>query len=97
MASQKILQIINPAKAGSQVLYYWIPTFVGMTKKLYLNPTRTSRNQEPDIQTMLKIPQLVRVQGVFFNKLYPFCVEFYSLVTKPYSIFFIKILSCHYI
>jgi hypothetical protein len=33
---------------------------------------------------MLKIPQLVRVQGVFFNKFYPFCVEFYSLVTKNY-------------
>jgi hypothetical protein len=31
---------------------------------------------------MLKIPQLVRVQGVFFIKFYPFCVEFYSLVTK---------------
>jgi zinc D-Ala-D-Ala dipeptidase len=31
---------------------------------------------------MLKIPQLVRVQDVFFKKFYPFCVEFYSLVTK---------------
>jgi hypothetical protein len=45
-------------------------------------PTRTSRNQDVDIQNMLKTPQLVRVQGVFFKKFYPVCVEFYSLVTN---------------
>jgi hypothetical protein len=33
---------------------------------------------------MLKIPQLVRVQGVFFKKFYPVCVESYSLATNRY-------------
>jgi hypothetical protein len=45
-------------------------------------PTRTSRNQDVDIQNMLKTSQWVRVQGVFFKKFYPVCVAFYSLVTK---------------
>jgi hypothetical protein len=47
------------------------------------NPTRTSRNQDVDIQNRLKTPQWVRVQGVFLKKFYPVCVEFYSLVTTP--------------
>jgi hypothetical protein len=55
---------------------------VGKGNSYSETPTRTSRNQEVDIQNMLKTPQWVRVPGVFFKKFYPVCVEFYSLVTK---------------
>jgi hypothetical protein len=49
----------------------------------FLTPTRTSRNQDVDIKNILKTPQWVRVQGVFFKEFYPLCVEFFSLVTTP--------------
>jgi hypothetical protein len=46
-----------------------------------------------DIQNKLKPPQWVRVQGVFFKKFYPVCVEFYSLAPKRYRYHFTPIIN----
>jgi hypothetical protein len=58
-----------------------LPSVINL-QSICFSPTRTSRNQDVDIQNMLKTPQWGRVQGVFFKKFHPVCVEFYSLVTN---------------